>query len=117
DRRVVVVLDEDVAVLRLEDLVLGLSQELGDHARLLLELQGDRGVVALEIDRSGPSERRDGRVRVLGRVLDETPLVSKSLQPRRQVRRLEGIEDSRGLPSEDVTTCPLGVDHLVRYDM
>lgn len=80
DCRVVVVVDEHVAVFRGQGVRLRLGQRLGGDPRLLLKFQGDRGVVAQEIDGECPAKNGCGSVRAGAGILRERPSILRGFQ-------------------------------------
>ncbi|MCY1545388.1 hypothetical protein D9M68_813290 [compost metagenome] len=92
DGGVVVVVDEHVAVLRLQCRSLSRVQALCRDARLLLELQGDGRVVALEIHSERAAEDRRGGILARTGVLAESAPVVGGLELRCDIGRAGAIQ-------------------------
>ena len=94
DRRVVVIGREHVAALALKRRRLRFREPFGRDAGELLELQGDRRTVGVEVDGKRPAERGDDRVGILA-VGDDGTRVAERLGLARDVVRIGGVERPR----------------------
>ena len=77
-----------------------LRQNLGADAGLLLELEGDRGVLGLPVGRENARCHRHGGILVRARELHERALVAQRLQARADVSRDQRIERLNVLVSD-----------------